>query len=93
MDDFNPKMRVILDQKAFIFTLAHSPCIFSSGLLGMVYELLRDCFVPNDFAIAFNLFFEICGHIVQGHVPPSISHLFSTSQLLMLEKHTSHHDR
>jgi hypothetical protein len=52
----------------------------------MVYHLLRDCFAPNDFANGFNFFFEICGHIIQGHVPPSISPSFSTSQLLMLEK-------
>jgi hypothetical protein len=42
----------------------------------MVYELLWDCFVPDDFANGFDLFFEICGHIVRGHVPPSISCLF-----------------
>jgi hypothetical protein len=34
----------------------------------------------------FDLFFEICGHIARGHVPPSISHLLSTSPLLTLEK-------
>jgi hypothetical protein len=32
------------------------------------------------------LTFEICGHIVQGHVPPLISHSFFTFWLLMLEK-------
>ncbi len=52
----------------------------------MVYELLRDCFVLDDFASGFNLFFEVCGHIVQGHIPPSISRSFSTSRLLVLEK-------
>jgi hypothetical protein len=51
----------------------------------MVYELLWYCFAPSDFASGFNLFFVICGHIVQGHVPPSISRSFSTSPLLMLE--------
>ncbi len=33
----------------------------------------------------FNLFLKIW-HIAQGHVPPLISHLFSTSQFLALEK-------
>jgi hypothetical protein len=31
-------------------------------------------------------FFNVCGHIVHGHVPPSVSHLFATSQLLALQK-------
>ncbi len=31
-------------------------------------------------------FFEICGHIVYGHVPPSVSHLLVALQLLALEK-------
>jgi hypothetical protein len=52
----------------------------------MVYEFLWDCFVPNDFASAFDFFFEICRHIAHGHVPPSISHLLVASQLLALEK-------
>jgi hypothetical protein len=52
----------------------------------MVYELLRNCFVPDDLASGFNLFFEICAHISHGHVPPSISHLFVALQLLALEK-------
>jgi hypothetical protein len=59
---------------------------FFNGLLGMVHELLQDCFAQDDFVSGFNLFFEVCGHIVQGHVPPSISHLFFTFQLLVLKK-------
>jgi len=80
MDDFHLETKVILDQGAFIFALACSPCLFSNGLLGIVYELLQDCFVPDDFANGFNLFFKVCGHIVQGHIPPSISRSFFTSR-------------
>jgi hypothetical protein len=36
--------------------------------------------------MALILFFEICEHIVHGHIPPSISHMLITSQLLALEK-------
>jgi hypothetical protein len=86
MNDFHLEMKVILNRKTFIFVLAHSPYLFSSGPLGMVYELLRDCFAPDDFASGFNLFFEICRHIVQGRVPPSISRSFFTSRLLVLKK-------
>jgi hypothetical protein len=38
-------MKVTLDWEAFIFALAHSPRLSFSGFLGMVYELLRACFV------------------------------------------------
>jgi hypothetical protein len=34
----------------------------------------------------FDLFFKICGHIVRGHVPSSISRLFFAYQFLTLEK-------
>jgi hypothetical protein len=56
-------MEVILDQKAFTFALAHSPHLSSNGLLGMVYELLQDYFVLDDFGNGFDLFFQACGHI------------------------------
>ncbi len=71
-------MEVTLDQEAFVFALAYSPHLSSSVFLGMVYELLRYCFVLDDSTSAFDLFFEICGHIVRGHVPPLIQRFFST---------------
>jgi hypothetical protein len=63
INDFHPEMEVILNRKAFIYVLAYSPCLFSGGLLPMVYEFWQDCFVPNDFASGFNFFFKVCGHI------------------------------
>jgi hypothetical protein len=48
--------------------------------------LLWDCFVLNDFASSFNIFFEIHGHIACGHVLPSVSHLLVALRLLALEK-------
>jgi len=72
-------MKVILNQEAFYFCFGSFTTFFSSGPLGMVYEFLRDCFVPYDVTSGFDLFFEVCGHIVQGHVPPSVSHLLSAS--------------
>jgi hypothetical protein len=69
-------MEVILDQEAFVSTFVCSPRFSSSDPSGMVYELLRDYFFLDDFVSGFNLFFEICGHIAQNHVPPSISRFF-----------------
>ncbi len=62
----------------YLYLGSCSPRFSSNGPLGMVYELLQDCFVPNDFANGFDHFFELCGHIVQGHVPPLVLHLLST---------------
>ncbi len=47
-----------------------------------MYELLQDCFVPNDYANKIDIF---CEHITCDHVPPSISCLLMTSQLLTLD--------
>ncbi len=86
VDDFHHEIEVILNWEAFICTLASSPHLSSSGPSGMVYELLWYCFVLHDFTNGFDLFFKVCGHIVRGHIPPTILHLFSTSWLLALEK-------
>jgi hypothetical protein len=40
VDDFHLEMTIILDQKAFIFNLACSSRLFSSGPSSMVYEFL-----------------------------------------------------
>jgi hypothetical protein len=52
----------------------------------MVYKLLWNYFILDDFMSGFNLFFKVCEHIVRNHVPPSVSHLLSTFQFLTLEK-------
>jgi len=38
--------------------LVHSSRLSFGGPLGMVYELLQDCLVPNDFVNGFDLFFR-----------------------------------
>ncbi len=52
----------------------------------MAYELLWDCFVPNDFVNVFDYFLKICKHVTHGHVPPLISRLFVALWLLALDK-------
>jgi hypothetical protein len=64
VDDFHPEIEVTLDWETFVSNLVHSSHLSSIGPSSMVYELLRDCFVPNDFTSGFDLFFEVCGHIV-----------------------------
>ncbi len=86
IDDFHLETKVTLDQDTFVFALVCSPHLSSSDPSNMVYKLLWDCFVPYDFVSDFNFFFEVCGHIARGHVPPLTSHFLFTSRLLMLEK-------
>jgi hypothetical protein len=43
-------------------------------------------FCPRWFFEWLPIFFNVCGHIVHGHVPPFVSHLLVTSQLLVLQK-------
>jgi hypothetical protein len=40
VNDFHPKIEVILNQEAFVSTLALSPHLFSSGPSSMVYGFL-----------------------------------------------------
>jgi len=64
VDDFNPKMDLVLDIEAFVFALMHSPRLSSDNPLNMVYELLQYCFVLDDFASGFDFCFEICMQFV-----------------------------
>jgi hypothetical protein len=96
INEFHLEIEVTLNREAFISALACSPCVSSIGPLDMVYELLQNCFVLNDYMNGFDLFFEVCGHIAQGHVPPSTSHLFFYIFIpnvgKVIWRHTSHCD-
>ncbi len=52
----------------------------------MVYKLLWDCFVLNDYVNGFDILIKICEYITHVHVLPLVSCLLLTSQLLALEK-------
>jgi hypothetical protein len=62
------------------------PCLPSNNHLGMVYELLWNCFVCDDFDSGFDPFFLICEHIIRDHAPPVVSCLLVALWLLLLEK-------
>ncbi|KAL2611673.1 hypothetical protein R1flu_023365 [Riccia fluitans] len=66
--------------------LARSPRLSSGGPSSMVFELLHDCFTPEDPASGFNLLFDFCTHSAQGRVSPSTAYLLGASRLLDLEK-------
>ncbi|KAL2629623.1 hypothetical protein R1flu_014309 [Riccia fluitans] len=52
----------------------------------MVFELLRDCFTPEDPASGFDLLFDVCTHIAQGRLFAPTTYLLGASHLLALEK-------
>jgi len=70
---------------AFIFVLVHSQRFFWVAFQVWCTSFTK-LFCPIWFYEWLRLFFEVCGYIVRGHVPPSISHWFFASQFLTLEK-------
>ncbi|KAL2610235.1 hypothetical protein R1flu_028808 [Riccia fluitans] len=52
----------------------------------MVFELLRDCFTPEDPACDFDLLFDLYTHIAQGRLFAPTAYLLGASCLLALEK-------
>jgi hypothetical protein len=65
VDDFHLETEVTLNQEAFVSTLASSPPLSSNGPSTMVYELLQKKFVPDDSVSGFDLFFEVCKHLLE----------------------------
>jgi hypothetical protein len=85
INNIHSKTEVTLHQKAFIFTLVHSPRFSSDGPHVWCMNF-HEIIISDDSANDFNLFSKICGHITQGHVPSLILRFFSASWFLMLEK-------
>jgi hypothetical protein len=56
VDNFHPKIDLVLDIEAFIFALTRSPHLSFNGPSNMVYEFLRDYFVLNNCATGFDFF-------------------------------------
>jgi len=56
VDNFHPKIDLVLDTDAFISALTCSPCLSSSGPSIMVYEFLQDCFIHDDSTSGFDFF-------------------------------------
>jgi len=61
VNNFHLETNLVLDKKIFIFTLTCFPHLSSNDPSSMVYELLWDCFDPNDFANGFDFFFKHVG--------------------------------
>jgi hypothetical protein len=92
VDNCHLDIDLVLDRKAFISALTHSPHFSFSGPSNMVYEILWDCFVLSDFEFFFG------GMWIDSscYVLPLISRLLVALWLLVLDKHvegiSTHHD-
>jgi hypothetical protein len=57
VDDFHPEMDLVLHREAFMFTFTCFPHLSSSGLSGMVYELLPNCLSLMTLLVVLIIFF------------------------------------
>ncbi len=62
------------------------PHLLASGIFGMVFEHLQDCFHPKDSINGSPQLFQLCSYITKSHVPPQIAHVFCTTHLLTMTK-------
>jgi hypothetical protein len=62
-------MDVTLNWEAFIFVLACLSCLSSYNPLSMVYEVLQDYFVPDDFLNDFQFFLMYVGTLFMVMFP------------------------
>jgi hypothetical protein len=58
----------------------------TNSFFGMVFEHLWDCFHPKDFTSGFPQLFQLCYHIMQGHIPCWIAHILGVVCLLTIIK-------
>jgi len=79
-------MNFILDRKAFIYVLTHFLHLSFDSSSDMVMSFYGIALSLTTLLMTLIYFFEICGHIVHGHVPPSGSCFLVASRLLALEK-------
>jgi hypothetical protein len=62
VDDFHPKMNLILDKKTYIFALTHSPRLSSGDPPSMVYELFEIVLSMMTLLVALNSFLNMQAH-------------------------------
>jgi hypothetical protein len=63
--------------------------LLASGLFGMVFKHLWDCFHLDDSTSGLPKLFQLCFHTAQSHIPPQIAHVLGTAHLLTMTKPSS----
>ncbi len=62
------------------------PHLSENGPCRMVFEHLQDCFHPKDLTSGYPQLFQLCSHIVKGHIPRQIACVLSATRLLAMTK-------
>jgi hypothetical protein len=60
------------------------PHLSINGPSRIVFEHFRDCFHPKDLTSGFPQLFQLCFHIVKGHIPLQIAHVLGAIHLLSM---------
>jgi hypothetical protein len=63
--------------------------LFINCLSRMVFEHLQNYFHSKNFTSGFPHLFQLCSHILQGHIPCWITHILKTTCLLTMTKPSS----
>jgi hypothetical protein len=63
--------------------------VFLSGLLGMVYEHLLGCFIPEDPSSGFSKLFQAATIVVYGDIFKLMALVLGVSKLLVMAKDTN----
>jgi hypothetical protein len=87
LEYYKPNQNIELFFDSFKLTSECMPHLLASGPFGMVFEHLWNCFHPEDSTSWFFQLFQLCFHIVKGHIPPQIAHVLGAAHFLAMTKH------
>jgi hypothetical protein len=82
LEEYEPNQNFKFSFNSFKLAFQHMPHLLASGHYGMVFEHLQDFFNLEDLASGFLQLFQLCFHIVKGHIPLQIAHDFGAACLL-----------
>jgi hypothetical protein len=69
LNDYEPDQNLKLFFYSFKLTFQCMPHMLANGPSRMVFEHLWDRFHPKDLTSGFPQLFQLCFHIVKGHIP------------------------
>jgi hypothetical protein len=70
LKDYELDQNLKLFSDSFKPTFQRMPHLLANGHFGMVYEHLYNYFHPKDSTSGFLQLFQLCYHIIKGHIPP-----------------------
>jgi hypothetical protein len=86
LESYEPEQNLELFFDSFKLTLQRMPHLSISGPSRMICEHFQNCFHPKDLANGFLLLFQLCSHIVKGHISPQIAGVLGATHLLAMTK-------